>query len=84
MGKLFSRVLNNRLHVWAENYEVLIEAQAGFRPGMSTTDNIFVLHGFITHMFNQEKKLCCAFIDFTKAFDYVVRDTYGLNLQKWG
>ena len=24
LGKLFSRVLNNRLHEWAENYEVLI------------------------------------------------------------
>ena len=84
LGKLFSRVLNNRLHEWAENYEVLIEAQAGFRPGMSTIDNIFVLHGFITHRLNQGKKLYCAFIDFTKAFDYVVRDNLWFKLTKMG
>ena len=72
LGKLFTRVLNNRLSDWAENYFVLIEAQAGFRPGMSTTDNIFVLHGLITHLLNEGKKLNCAFVDFTKVFDYIV------------
>lgn len=30
LGKLFSRVINNRLSDWAEMYFVLIEAQAGF------------------------------------------------------
>ena len=74
LGKLFTRVLNNRLGEWAEKYGVLIEAQAGFRPGMSTVDNNFVLHGLITHVLNSSKKLYCAFVDFTKAFDYVVRD----------
>lgn len=43
LGKLFTRVLNNRLCTWAENYGVYIEAQAGFRTGMGTTDNVFVL-----------------------------------------
>ena len=41
---------------------------------MGTVDNIFVLHGLITHMLNTGKKLYCTFIDFTKAFDYVERD----------
>ena len=41
---------------------------------METVDNIFVLHGLITHMLNAGKKLYCGFIDFTKAFDYVVRE----------
>jgi len=40
---------------------------------MSTSDSIFVLHGIITHMKNQGKKLYCSFIDFSKAFDYVER-----------
>ncbi|MCG8048238.1 MAG: reverse transcriptase family protein [Candidatus Thiodiazotropha endolucinida] len=84
LGKLFSRVINNRLCTWAENYDVLIEAQAGFRPGMSTVDNIFVLHGVISHMLNQGKKLYCSFVDFTKAFDYVVRDNLWFKLIKLG
>ena len=50
-----------------------IEAQAGFRANMSTTEYIFVLHGLISHILNHAQKLYCAFIDFTKAFDYVVR-----------
>ena len=76
LGKLFSRVINNRLSEWAEKYYILIKAQAGFRPG--TVDNIFVLHGLITHFINRGKKLYCCFIDFTKAFDYVVHVQHNL------
>ena len=47
---------------------------------MSTVDNIFVLHGLISHILNQGEKLYCAFIDFTKAFDYVVRDNLWYTL----
>ena len=80
LGKLFSRVINNRLSEWAERYFILIEAQAGFRSNMSTVDNIFVLHSLISHVLNQGKKLYCVFIDFTKAFDYVVRDNLWYKL----
>ena len=45
LGKLFTRILNNRLNKWAEMYNVYIEAQAGFRKHMGTVDNIFVLNG---------------------------------------
>ena len=84
LGKLFTRILNNRLSEWAENYGVYVEAQAGFRAHMGTTDNIFVLHGIITHMLNQGKQLFCAFVDFTKAFDYIVRDNLWAKLIKLG
>ena len=84
VGKLFKRVLNNRLGEWAESYGVLIEAQAGFRPGMSTVDNNFVLHGLISHILNSGRKLYCAFVDFTKAFDYIVRDNLWYKLVKLG
>ena len=39
-GKFFTRILNNRLTTWAENYGIYIEAQAGFRQNMSTINNI--------------------------------------------
>ena len=84
IGQLFSRVLTNRLNSWADRYSVYIEAQAGFRPNMGTVDNIFVLHGIISHMLNEGKRLYCAFIDFTKAFDYVVRDNLWMKLIKLG
>ena len=84
MGKLFTRVINNRRSQWAEEYSVYIEAQAGFRLGMGTVDNIFVLHGLISHILNQGKHLYCAFVDFTKVFDYVVRDNLWAKLIKLG
>lgn len=83
LGKLFTRALNNRLSEWAENYSVYIEAQAGFRARMGTTDNIFVLHGLINHVINNNP-LYCAFIDFSKAFDYVNRDNLWFKLIKLG
>ena len=32
-----------------------MEAQAGFRKNMGTIDNIFVLHGVINHLLNENK-----------------------------
>ena len=40
---------------WAENYHVYIEARAGDRKGMGTTDNIFKLHSLISHCVNEKE-----------------------------
>ena len=84
IGKLFTRILNNRLNDWSEEYNIYVEAQAGFRKGMGTSDNIFVLNNLITHCLNNNNKLYCAFVDFTKAFDFVVRDILWFKLIKLG
>jgi hypothetical protein len=84
LGKLFTKILNTRLDNWAENYNVYVEAQAGFRKNMGTTDNLFILHGAITHILNQNKSLFVAFIDFKKAFDFIVRDILWYKLIKYG
>ena len=84
LGKLFTRILNNRLSDWAENYHVLIEAQAGFRPGTSTIDNVFVMHGLLSHILNEGNKLNCVFVDYTKAFDYIVRENLWYKMIKYG
>lgn len=84
LGKLFTRIINNRLTGWSEKYFVLIEAQAGFRPNMSTVDDIFILHSLLTHVLNHGNKLYCAFVDFTKAFDYIVRDNLWYKMIKLG
>ncbi len=84
VGKLFTRILNNRLTDWAEKYYVYVESQAGFRKNMSTVDHIFVLHGLISHVINKGCKLFCSFIDFSKAFDYIVRENMWYKLIKLG
>ena len=35
VGKLYTRILNNRLYDWGEIYNVFIEGQAGLRKGMN-------------------------------------------------
>ena len=84
VGKLFTCILNTRLNEWAEKYHIYVEAQAGFRKGMSTLDNIFVLNSLISHCVNENKKLYAAFIDFKKAFDFVVRDVLWYKLIQSG
>ena len=49
---------------------------------MSTVDNVFVLHGIIIHLLSKGEKLFWAFVNFTKAFDYVVRDILWYKLIK--
>ena len=52
---------------------------------MGTVDNIFILHGVINQLLNENKKLYVAFIDLTKAFDYVIRDmVQTLKIWCWG
>ena len=80
VGKLFTNILNTRLNDWAEHYQVYVEAQAGLIKGMGTLDNIFVMHGIITHCLNNSEFLYSAFIDFKKAFDFVVRDVLWFKL----
>ena len=61
-----------------------VEAQSGFRKSLGTVNNIFILHGVINQLLNENKKLYVAFIDLTKAFDYVIRDILWYKLLKYG
>ena len=69
LEKLFTHKLNDRLTGWAENYQVYMEVQAGFRANIGTTDYIFTLHGLVTHIINQGKMIKSAFFDLSKAFN---------------
>ena len=40
LGKLFTRISNNRLIEWAERYRICIEARAGFRKNMGTNSEL--------------------------------------------
>ena len=79
LGKLFTSILNNRLNKFAEKYEIICHNQAGFRRGLSTSDNLFVLQSLFEMSKSTKSKLFCAFIDFKQAFDNVWRDGYGIN-----
>lgn len=84
MGKLFTRVLNNRLSFWADVYGILVEEQSGFRAGRSTIDNVFVLQNLVNIVLERGQKMYCAFIDFRKAYDYLNRDCLWYKMLRYG
>ena len=81
-GKVFARVLLNRLSSYAEN--LLPEAQCGFRAGRGTVDMIFSLKQIQEKCVEQRMPLYMVFVDFTKAFDTVNRDALWNILMKLG
>ena len=63
---------------------VYIEAQSGFRSKMGTIHSMFVLDNVINWLINNKNKFYYAFLDYSKAFDYVVRDIMWYKLLKLG
>ena len=51
---------------------MLGEEQAGFRSTYSTIDHVFVLKSIIDVYLQKRKRLYCAFIDYKKAFDFII------------
>ncbi|KAK2180692.1 hypothetical protein NP493_431g02001 [Ridgeia piscesae] len=62
-------ILLNRLKPLAE--EIIVEEQAGFRPGRSTTEQIFNLRVLCEKYLQHQQDLYHIFIDLKKAFDRV-------------
>ena len=84
LGKLFTAVLNNRLSKYVEKYEIILQNQAGFRKGLSTIDNLFIIQSLIEISKSYKNKLFCAFVDFKQAFDNVWRDGLWYKLSSYG
>ena len=71
-GKVFTKILNNRITKWAEDNNKIDEAQAGFRKGKSTIDQIFIFQSLVSKYVAKPKgRFYSVFIDFSKAFDCV-------------
>ena len=73
-GKLFTSLLQTRLHNYMENNNLYNRFQAGFRPGYRTTDHIYTIKTIINkYIFKCKKRIYACFVDFSKAFDTVWR-----------
>ena len=73
LGKLFTSVINSRLYAYLINENILGNEQVGFRANHSTLDHIFALHILTNYYKAQGKQLFCAFVDYSKAFDFIDR-----------
>ena len=73
--KIYVEVLRKRLEDQVEEKESTPHNQTGFRKGMGTVDNIFVLNYLVNRNLSQKKgKLIVLFVDFKAAFDSVNRN----------
>ena len=81
-GKIFARIILNRLIAVSEAN--LPEAQCGFRPGRSTVDMIFTVRQVQEKCLEQNLDLYSVFIDLTKAFVTVNRETLWDVLTRYG
>ena len=83
--KIFSGIITHRLDTWADEYNVISEAQAGFRAGYSVIDNIFSLQSIIQKYITRSYgRVYVLYVDFQKAFDSLVHVRMFHSLLKAG
>ena len=72
VGKMFNKIINDRLYKWADDNGKFYDIQTGFMKSKSTTDNMYVLQSLVRKYLNKKKgRFYSVFIDFSKAFDSV-------------
>ena len=82
-GKLYTSIINRRINFYVNLYSKLSEAQAGFREGYSTVDNLFILQSLISKYFSKRRgNIYVGFVDFKAAFDSVQKNKLWPVLQR--
>jgi len=82
VGKIFGRIVQNRLQAIAEG--LLPDSQCGFRKGRGCTDMIFVARQLMEKTREHGDSLFLLFVDLKKAYDSVPRDALWTILEKCG
>lgn len=73
--KIYTIVLAKRLREEVEGRNMIPPNQTGFRKGLGTTNNIYVLNCLINRQLEKkERKLIALFVDLKAAFDMVDRE----------
>lgn len=71
-GKLYERVVGERLNFWAEKHKIMDQEQYGFRKGRSCLDNLIRITTSIKTGFEKKQNTMAAFLDVTAAYDNVL------------
>ena len=84
-GKLFTSLLQNRIHNYLDENDLYNKYQAGFRPDYRTTDHIFTIKTILNkYLYKQKKQVFACFVDFSKAFDSVWRKGLFKKISRFG
>ena len=81
VGKVFCKILNNRLVQCLDKEGALHEGQAGFRLNRGCMDNVYTLNEIVQGRLRENKKTYAFFLDIQKAYDTVWHD--GLWYKLW-
>lgn len=81
-GKVFARILQDRLSTLAE--DVLPDSQCGFRKGRGCIDMVFSARQLVEKSIEHDTPLYVLFVDLKKAYDSVPRAALWQVLQKLG
>ena len=82
MGKLFARIINDRLQVVVE--DSVTDSQCGFRAGRGCVDLIFCVRQFVEKTIEHRSKIFLLFVDLRKAYDSVPWQALWCVLWKYG
>ena len=83
-GKIFERVLSDKITSWCNMSNIFNKEQSGFRKNRSTNDHLYLLSQYITEGFNKKLQTDCIFIDFEKCFDKIWTKGLIFKLNKLG
>ena len=82
VGKVYGRVLINRIRDKAEN--VIAEVQGGLKRGRGCTDQIFIVRQIFEKYLGKGMDLCFAFLGLEKVYDRVDKNAMWNVLRLYG
>lgn len=84
LSKVYERIVNLRLIKYLEKFNLLADAQYGFRTGRSTDDAIHEFTDFVVKKLDRNYKCLTIFLDLAKAFDTVSVPCLIVKLEELG
>jgi len=84
VGKVYEKIIEERITKWLEKRDGIVEEQGGFRTGRGCMDQIWILNEVVQMRREKNKRTYLAFIDFKKAYDVVWRDALFYKIAAMG
>ena len=85
VGKIFTRIMKQRMTRWADVHNLIDDTQGGFRQGRQTSDNALIIDTLVKEQLHQYGgRLYVALIDKRKAFDFCPRSAVLFRLFQLG